>query len=322
MKSILTAALFCTAAAYAQVNAYTVNASQIVTGTMVQNVPWVYALANQNNPLPSQYENSTLSSVWHDQLPLIYLGNWMFYRPAWYAGNNWAPQWSVLLQQPYAAERDVPTQTSVSGNVTTYYSNPYVVKAAVDFPNLSDVQARVANGTAHADLSYRVMATNTSGQTADYYISLPTPKLTRKYSEPYSYNNNVYAYPNYGSAASMSAFEIYVDGLPVFSQSSMLEHPKLSADAHVKLETAFGPSAIPNPTVLIYLGKIPANNTFTVDMVVRAEATAAATCGTSFTNSFGQEYITKQCLDLTETAPIPVANSSIALKVFALAPLQ
>jgi len=321
MKSILVAALVCTAAAYADVNVYTVNASQIVTGTN-QGVSWSYVVANQNNTLPSQFENSTLSSVWHDQLPLIYLGNWMFYRPAWYNGNNWAPQWSVLLQQPYPAERDVPTQTSVSGNVSTYYSNQYVVRSAVRFPNPSDVQAEVANGTAHADMNYRVMVTNTSGQTADYFISLPTPKLTRKYTEPFSYNNGAYAYPNYGSAASMSSFEIYVDGLPVFSQNSMLEHPKSSADAHVKLETSFGPNAIPNPTVLIYLGKMAANATFTVDMVVRAEATAAASCGTSFMSSFGQEYITKNCLDLTETAPIPVANSSIALKVFAMQAVQ
>jgi len=85
---------------------------------------------------------------------------------------------------------------------------------------------------------------------------------------------------NVPSASSRSAFDVYVDGLPVFSDANYFDHNAAYEDAFGSLTTSFGLQA-PLPNVLIYLGKIPPGGNFTVDVVMRAEATAnAPTCGT------------------------------------------
>jgi hypothetical protein len=47
--------------------------------------------------------------------------------------------------------------------------------------------------------------------------------------------------------------DVYVDGLPVFTMGTLLQHDNQNTDAFQQLETTFG-DAPQNPTVVIYLG--------------------------------------------------------------------
>ena len=111
MKHTIAALALCTAATYAQTPNFEINASQIVTGTM-QPVNWNEVVNSQNQPAAASSQYSTLSSVWHDQLPIIWLGGWNFYRPSWYSGPGWAPQESANVEQPFAAVKAIPTFTT------------------------------------------------------------------------------------------------------------------------------------------------------------------------------------------------------------------
>ena len=273
---------------------------------------------------PAGYGYTTLSSVWQNQIPLFWLGGLNFYRPAYYAGPGWAPQLSPAAVQPYAAASQVATTTTVQNNLTTYYSDPYLVRAAVDFPNPDAVDARVSNGTAFANFSYRINALNTYGNTQDYFLTFPVPKATRIYTVPYSlssagdYNGGTYSYVNPKFVSSTNAIDVYVDGLPVYSSAGFFDHARTYANAFQKLETSFG-QQIFDPNVLIYLGKIPAGGSFTVDLVIRAEATAdSSTCGTTYLTGYSGNKLEYNCLDMNERISIPESGSGISFKVFSM----
>jgi hypothetical protein len=228
------------------------------------------------------------------------------------------------VEQPFAAQESVAFTPFNQGNWKTVYSNSYMVRAAVDFPTGHGVTAEVSNGTAYTDFNYRITAVNNYGAPEDYFLTFPTPKSSRTVSPAFSLssssdsNGGTYSYINPQSASSTSAFDVYVDGLPVYSTASFFDHAATYTDPFQKLETSFGAAPV-SPNVLIYLGKIPAGNSFTVDLVMHAEATAnAPQCGTQTFPTLNPPEVQYNCFDLDETFPIPSANSAISFKVFAL----
>jgi hypothetical protein len=326
VKYIIAVALSCVGVSYAA--DFKINASQTVTGTL-QPIDWnqeAIAAENTRRTLFPTYQSSTVSSVWQDEIPLFFLGGaFNVYRPTYYGGSPWPPQQNVALQEPYAGSSQMATTSSVSGNWKTTYSNPYVVRAAVNFPAPANVEARVSNGSANADFNYRMTTTNGSGVARDYFLTFLTPQLGRTVAIPYSLssssdsNGGTYSYINPPSASSRSAFDVYVDGLPVFSDANYYDHNAAYQDAFGSETFNFGLQA-PLPSVLIYLGKIPSGGNLTVDVVMRAEATAnSPNCGTTQYMGFQPPYdLQKNCFDLDETISIPANNPSVAMSVFSL----
>jgi hypothetical protein len=327
MKYLIAATLVCAAAAYAEdvcaisfvptQVCYTINASQIVTGT--------FETANWNLPAaqPAGTDFSTLSSIWHNQLPLVYLGFFDFYRPTYYMGAGWAPPSTPTAPQPYTGGLGLPTHTVTTNNLITTYSNPYVVRAEVDFSNPDGVTAMVSNGWAYADFNYRVYALNSSGSAKDYYLYFPNVKTNRSVQVPFSLSSpsdpggGTYSYVNPPWALSASSADVYVDGLPVYSSASVFDHPPTSTDAFQKLETTFG-TTVTNPFILIYLGKIPSGNSVTADLVIHAEANAdSPKCGTQYFSNYYDPPPTLQnnCLSLIESIPIPAVSGNVKFEV-------
>lgn len=332
MKNIIAATLVCAAAAQAGDNicysfflpsqtCYKINASQIVTGT-AEPVDWGAEGVNPSQPAGNDF--STLSSIWHNQIPLVILGFFNFYRPTYYMGPGWAPQWSPTQVEPYAGNLGIPTHSTTQNNLITTYSNAYVVQAAVDFANPNGVRATVSNGWAYADFNYRVNVINSNGSAQNYYLRFPNVTTNRTITIPYNLssssdsNGGTYSYINPPSFFSASSMDVYVEGLPVYSNANAVDHPPTSTDAFQQLPINFGTS-VPNPYILIYLGKIPSGGSFTTDLVMHAEANANSTkCGTQYFPNYYDPPPTLQnnCLLVNENLPIPAANGNIKFEIF------
>ncbi len=328
MKPLIAATLVCAASAYGANVCATlfgpsnqcdrINASQVVTGAVQQPFNW--------EPPAGQTAGtdfSTLSSIWHNQLPLVYLGFFDFYRPTYYMGAGWAPPSSPTPQQPYAGGLGIPTHTITTNNLITTYSNPYVVRAEVDFASPNGVTASVSNGWAYANFNYRTYVLNSNGSAQDYYLYFPNVATNRTVQVPFSLSSpsdpggGTYSYINVPWAYSASSIDVYVDGLPVYSSASTFDHPPTSTDAFQKLETTFG-TTVTKPYILIYLGKIPSGGSFTTDLIMHAEANADSTkCGSQYFANYYDPPPTLQynCLVLNESLPIPAAGGNILFQV-------
>jgi len=183
MKHFIAAALCCAAAAYAGDGYTKIDASQIVTGT-AQVPVWPPAVNIPGMPATIDNKYSTVSTVWQDQIQVIWLGGWNVYRPEYYAGTGWSPQAGPAVVQPAPIESAVATVPKLATNPQETYSNPYVVRSAVDFGPGNGVNARVSNGKAYTDFNYRVSTTNNNGSTRDYFLTFPTPNSKRTVGLP------------------------------------------------------------------------------------------------------------------------------------------
>lgn len=274
-------------------------------------------------PFFASYWDSTMTSVWESQLPLLWLGGLNFQRQSYYGPSGWPAQQSILLAQPYTGSEQVPTTSSQSGNWKTTYSNPYVVRAAVNFPSADGVEAQVSNGSANADFNYRMVAQNNNGAEQSYFLSFPAS--VSKHDETLAYSlsgqgdpgGGTYAYYNPPYAGSRSSMDIYVDGLQVYTSAGYFDHNSNYQDQWTNLQWTAGAAPAPGSSVLIFLGSLQPGASFTVDVVMRSEAASTATyCGNTDYLEFSPPNDHQiNCFILKETIPIPAANSSVAFKL-------
>lgn len=160
-------------------------------------------------------------------------------------------------------------------------------RAAVEFPLMTPPARGVfaetfstGSGAAVASHSVRL---DTGSSHRPWFIALRAPTLDRLVAPMYAVGGPSGSEPiakGPDESASRSTVDVYVDGLPVWTAewarhvTSELSSQSAFAAAESEWSEAIGGgSASP---VILYLGRLPANRTFRIDLVVRSEQRVTA----------------------------------------------
>lgn len=242
--------------------------------------------------------------------------------------HAWPAPTQTGLPLPPSVNQSVATvQGAVdSSGYPQYYDSNYWQRADVSFSSSlkSTSSQTFASGSANTVLAYHIHVTNNAATARDYFVDFSVPKPNRTINAAYTLipgdNGGTYSYYKQKSAFSRSQVEVLADGLPVWTQSSTYNFPDdFVGYAWDKINIDWGSKE--SNRVLLYLGKLPAQSSLTLEYIVRTDARAdAKECGIESSDPWNPQYY-HHCFNLIETRSLPAvttrAGYALDFKVYA-----
>jgi hypothetical protein len=314
----IAAALAATAASGEQL-----NVSKIATGTH-RAIDWsaVNALPEANDGATLSYFTLATTSIDTEATPYFAIAPWS-------AAYQSAPTHPKL-------ERSEPADPYMIGNATFTYSPPISRVATADMKaSPKSVASRTgAKGRAKASatVSYAARIEHTGSAPLDYFVELKVPSYQRDATPAYDLSSSsdsgggTYTYHVPDSAKSRGAVDVYVDGLPVWSNESVYHFPDdPNNDPFAEQEWSWGNPAGP-ATSTLYLGRLSSGKSLTVTLIARTNVNAKADyCGIQGPFSpFGDPEFSVHCLQVSQSIELKRGGDGepVGFRIYSKHPLQ
>ena len=274
------------------------NVSQIATGTFT----------------PIDFAAAALQPLANDGATLTYFalgtGSIDSEPTGYFSMPPWSSAFHNFLFFPFLRRLD-PTADYMDGNATFEYDISYFRRALVDMSSSTTKQVESAlskSAAVSAAVSYAARIEHTGADPLDYFMVLKVPAYDRKVNPAYDLccsgdpNGGTYSYHRPKAAKARGAVDVYVDGLPVWSNESAYMYPALaSSDPFDSFERSWGKDPGPAQSTL-YLGRLSAGDTLTVDMISRTDVSSdAPDCGIEGPFSpFGDPVYSVHCFNMRQ----------------------
>jgi hypothetical protein len=280
------------------------NVSQIATGAY-SYIDWAVEATIAKTPCGAACSYAPRSTAWIN--------------PDSAAASNpatWPDALHASKPKPPPIVREIPTPQGLPDNngVVQDFNADFYRRAAVEFPTFGTraVAAMTSkSGEARAAYSHHLRIVNDSAATRNYFIEFTPPTRTASRAQAtYLIDNFILTYgPK--SAASRSSVDIYVNGLPVWSQANTFHRPA-NFSGNDGIDVAWD-TQLNGGSQILYLGRLAAGATMQVSYVISSEARAdAPQCGkTAHTYPTGPTEV--NCYTVYERLSLPGTVSARSL---------